>query len=126
MCAEEDRYIQFMAARAQPPPLTSGDTLHWDGRGAIAQDVALTQGAELGACTVLPVHGQLATGCQALPCVPTRPLSPHLSLLVPTIEWAKAAASLAFYLDPKLLLPPRPYRAPQRDRHPAVGPRAGG
>ena len=67
MCAEEDRYIQFMAARAQPPPLTSGDTLHWDGGDAIAPGVALTQGSEPGACAVLPVHRQLATGGRASP-----------------------------------------------------------
>jgi AraC-like DNA-binding protein len=106
MCAEEDRYIQFMAARATPPPLTSGDTLHWDGRGAIAPGMELTQGAEPGACAVLPVHGQLATGCRALPCVPTRPLGLLPSLPVPAIAWARAAASLTFYLDPRLLLAP--------------------
>ena len=93
MCAEEDRYRQFMAARAQPPPLTFGDTLHWDGREAIAPGGALTQGLEPGACAVLPVHGQLATGCQTLPGVPTS-------------AWARAAASLTFYLDPRLLLLP--------------------
>ena len=94
MCAEEDRYIQFMAVRAQPPPLTSGDTLHWDGGDAIAPGVALTQGSEPGACAVLPVHGQLATGCRALPCGPTRPLGLLLSRPVPAIDWARAAASL--------------------------------
>jgi hypothetical protein len=83
MGAAEDRYRQFMAARAQPPPLTSGDTLQWDGGDAIAPDVALTQGSEPGACAVLPVHGQLATGCQALPCVPRRPLGLLLSRPVP-------------------------------------------
>lgn len=101
MCAEEDRYIQFMAARAQPPPLTSGDTLHWDGRGAIAQGVSLTRGDEPGACTVLPVHGQLATGCRALPCEGTMPLGLLPSLPVPAIDWAGAAAPLTFYLEPR-------------------------
>jgi AraC-like DNA-binding protein len=106
MCGEEDRSRQFMAARAQPPPLTSGDTLHWDGGDALAPGVTLTQGSEPGACAVVPVHGQLATGCQALPCVPTRPLGLCLSRPVPAIDWARAAASVTFYLDPRLLLPP--------------------
>jgi AraC-like DNA-binding protein len=106
MCADEDRYRQFMAARAQPPPLTSGDTLHWDSGDAIAPGVALTQGSEPGACAVLPVHRQLATGGQPLPGVPTRPLGLLLSRPVPAIDWARAAASVTFYLEPRLLLPP--------------------
>ena len=95
-----------MAARAKPPPLTSGDTLHWDGGDAIAPGVALTQGSEPGACAVLPVHRQLATGGQPLPCVQTRPLGLLLSRPVPAIDWARAAASVTFYLEPRLLLPP--------------------
>ncbi len=96
MCEEEDQYIQFMAARATLPPLTSGDTLHWDGGGAESQGVELTQGAAPGACAVLPVHGQLATGYRAFPCVPTKPLGLLPSLPVPAIDWARAAASLGW------------------------------
>ena len=105
MCAEEDRYRQFMAARAQPPPLTSGATLHWDGGDALAPGVTLTQGSEPGACAVVPVHRPLATGCRALPGGATRPLGLLLSRPVPAIDWARAAASVTFYLDPRLLLP---------------------
>ena len=29
----------FAAERSQPPPLMSGDTFHWDGRGAASRSV---------------------------------------------------------------------------------------
>ena len=56
MGKEEDRYIQFMAERTKPP-LMPGDTLHWDGGGAVSQDVELTQGSEPVACPVFRSTG---------------------------------------------------------------------
>lgn len=106
MCEEEDQYIQFIAQRATLPPLTSGNPLHWDGRGAGDQGVELTQDAAPGACAVLPVHRRLATGCRVLPCVPTRLRGLLPALPGPAIDWARAAASVTFYLDPRLLLAP--------------------
>ena len=91
MGEEKDRYIQFMAERAKPPPLTSGDTLHWDGRGAVSQGVELTQGSEPVAC---PVYR--STGGWSLDLLPALP--------APAIHWARAAAALTFYLEPDLLL----------------------
>jgi hypothetical protein len=70
MGEEEDRYLQFMAARAKPPPLTSGDTLHWDGRGAVSQGVELTQGSEPVACSVCRSTGRWQLGL--LPAPSTR------------------------------------------------------
>jgi hypothetical protein len=34
----EDQYARWEAERATTPPLTSGDTLHWDGLGTVARD----------------------------------------------------------------------------------------
>jgi hypothetical protein len=93
MGEEEDRYLQFMAARAKPPPLTSGDTLHWDGRGAVSQGVELTQGSEPVVCSVYRSTGRWQLGL--LPAPPA-----------PAIDWARAATALTFYLDPGLLLAP--------------------
>jgi AraC-like DNA-binding protein len=93
MGEEEDRYLQFMAARAKPPPLTSGDTLHWDGRGAVSQGVELTQGSGPVVCSVCRSTGRWQLGL--LPAPPA-----------PAIDWARAATALTFYLDPGLLLAP--------------------
>src|SRR5712692_1439634 len=91
MGAEEDRYLQFMAARAKPPPLTSGNTLHWDGGDAVSHDVELTQGSEPVACPVCR-----STGSRQLDLLPALP--------APAMNWARAAAALTFYLDSGLLL----------------------
>jgi len=88
---EEDRYIQFMAERAKPPPLMPGDTLHWDGGGAVSQDVELTQGSEPVACPVFR-----STGSWQLDLLPAPPAR--------AIHWAEAAAALTFYLDSGMLL----------------------
>jgi AraC family transcriptional regulator len=90
MGEEEDRYLQFMAARAKSPPLTLGNTLHWDGTGAVSQDVELTQGSEPVACPVFR-----STDIWRLDLLPAPP--------APAIDRAMAAA-LTFYLDAGLLL----------------------
>jgi len=103
--SEEDRYARFMAERGQSPPLTSGDTLHWDGKGVASGSV--------GGMNVLEPMGrdaQLAlppaTEHQASPAESTRPMcflpSPH----IPETQWAREAARLTLYLDPELLLAP--------------------
>ena len=106
MCEEEDRYVQFMAARAQPPPLTSGDTLHWDGRGAVSQGVELTPGSELVARPVSRSTGSLQQDVGSLPRAPTRPLGLLSAPSAPAIDWARAAVALTFYVEPDLLLAP--------------------
>ena len=35
--ATVDRYARCVAERTISPPLTSGDTLHWDGLGAVSR-----------------------------------------------------------------------------------------
>jgi len=91
MGEEEDRYLRFMAARIKMPPLTSGNTLHWDGRDAVSHDVELTQGSEPVACPV-----SRSTGSRQLDLLPALPAS--------AMNWARAAAALTFYLDSGLLL----------------------
>jgi AraC-like DNA-binding protein len=106
MCEEEDRYVQFMVERAKPPPLTSGDTLHWDGRGAVSQGVELTQGSEPVACPISRSTGRWQQDAGALPRAPTRPLGLLPAPSGPAIDWMRAAVALTFYLEPDLLLDP--------------------
>jgi hypothetical protein len=106
MCEEADRYLQFMAARAQPPPLTSGDTLQWDGRGAVSQGVELTPGSEPVAYPVYRSTGSWQQDAGGLPQAPTRPLGLLPAPSAPVIDWVRAAVALTFYLEPDLLLAP--------------------
>ena len=107
----EDQYARFMAERAQPPPLTSGDTFHWDGRGAASRSVGRMHVSELTGCAVcleLPAEA----GHRASPSVSIRPMCLLPSPPVPAIDWAKEAARLTLYLDPELLLAPHHNRLP--------------
>jgi len=82
MDEEEDR---SRAARVETPPPTSGHTLHWDGTGAVSQDVELTQDAE-------PAAGLVgwSTDLWRLDLLPAPP--------APAIDRALATA-LTLYLD---------------------------
>jgi AraC-like DNA-binding protein len=86
---EDDPYTRFVTVRAKPPPLTSGDTLHWDGTSALSRSVACT-----------PVLEPVAHAA-----VPTRDIGFLPSSLALAVDWVTEAASLTFYLDPRLLLP---------------------
>ena len=102
---EDDPYTRFVTVRAKPPPLTSGDTLHWDGMSAMSQSVECTPVSESVAHVAVPMQCPPTTDPRAGPAVPTRdigllPFSPALA-----IDWVAAAACLTFYLDPDLLLP---------------------
>jgi AraC-like DNA-binding protein len=102
---EDDPYTQFVTVRAKPPPLTSGDTLYWDGMDALSRSVECTSVSEPVAPAAVPAPWPLAPDPRASPAVPTRdrcllPSSPAFA-----IDWATEAACLTFYLDPGLLLP---------------------
>jgi AraC-like DNA-binding protein len=103
--SEEARYTRFVAARARPAPLTSGDTLHWDGTSAVSRRVECPPVSEPGAHTAVPVPWPPAIAPRASPAVPTRDGGLLPSSLACTIDWVTEAASLTFYLDPRLLLP---------------------
>jgi AraC-like DNA-binding protein len=106
----ESRYARFVAERAQPPPLMSGDTFHWDGRGAASRSVGRMHVSEptvCAACLELP----LEAGDRASPTASTQPVCLLSSSPAPAIDWAKEAARLTLYLDPELLLAP-PTRLP--------------
>jgi AraC-like DNA-binding protein len=106
----EDRYARFVAERAQPPPLMSGDTFHWDGRGAASRSVGRMQVSEptvCAACLEVPPEA----GDRASPAASTRPVCLLSSSPALAIDWAKEAARLTLYLDPELLLAP-PTRLP--------------
>ena len=102
---EDDPYTRFVTVRAKPPPLTSGDTLHWDGMSAMSWSVECTPLSEPVAHAAVPAQSPPATDPRASPAVPTRdicllPSSPALA-----IDWVTEAACLTFFLDPGLLLP---------------------
>src|SRR6266571_7887308 len=101
----EDRYTRFVAERVKSPPLTSGDTLYWDGMGVASQGVGLTPGLEPVA-HVAWLAPPLVIGYRASPVVPTRPPGLLLVPPAPAIDWAKEAAALSVYLNPCLLLTP--------------------
>ena len=86
MSEEEDR---SRAARAETPPPTSGDTLHWDGTGVVSQDVELTQDSA-------PAAGLVGRSMDLwrLDLLPAPP--------APAMDRALAAA-LTLYLDAGLL-----------------------
>ena len=99
----EDRYARFVAERAQPPPLMSGDTFHWDGSGVASRSVGHTHVLEptmwAAWLTQPPEAGHPASLSGS-----TRPMRLLSSSPVPAIDWAKEAARLTLYLHPELLL----------------------
>jgi len=102
---DDDPYTRFVTVRAKPPPLTSGDTLHWDGMSALSRSVEFTSVSEPVAHAAVPVPWPPATDPRASPALPTTdrcllPSSPALA-----IDWVTEAACLTFYLDPGLLQP---------------------
>jgi len=101
----EDRYTRFVAERVKSPPLTSGDTLYWDGLGTTSQCEGRTPVSEpvAPAAWLAPA---LALDSRASLAVPTRPPGPRLSSPAPAIDWAREAATLSLYLHPCLLLAP--------------------
>jgi AraC-like DNA-binding protein len=102
---DDDPYTRFVTVRAKPPPLTSGDTLHWDGTSAVSRRVECPPVSEPGAHTAVPVPWPPAIAPRASPAVPTRDGGLLPSSLACAIDWVTEAASLTFYLDPRLLLP---------------------
>jgi AraC-like DNA-binding protein len=100
----EDRYTRFVAERVKSPPLTSGDTLYWDGLGAASQGVGRTPVLEPVAHTAW-LAPPLAMDSRASPVVPTQPPG-FLSPPAAAIDWAKEAAALSLYLHPGLLIAP--------------------
>src|SRR5438128_1232918 len=102
----ENRDTRFVQARLQPPPLTSGPPLHWDGLHGATGGAALTPGAALEARAAVPVQGARAgAGCAPLP-LPRWPWDPCIGSTVPAIDWAIEAARMTFYLAPRILLAP--------------------
>src|SRR4030095_3969434 len=89
----ESRYARFVAERAQPPPLMSGDTFHWDGRGAASRSVGRMHVSEPTGCAAW-VELPLEAGYRASPAVSTRPMCFVLPTPVLAIDWAKEAARL--------------------------------
>jgi hypothetical protein len=105
--AAEDRYAQFAMERATPPPLTSGERLHWDGGGIASRDLGLTPVSAPGTCAAVPAQGQLVAGARATLPITTQQRG-HLAVS-PALAgaWAMEAAGMTFYLAPALLVTAR-------------------
>jgi AraC-like DNA-binding protein len=102
---DDDPYTRFVTVRAKPPPLTSGDTLHWDGTSAMSRSGACTPVSEPVAHAAVPPPRPPATDPRASPAVPTRERGLLTSSPTHAIDWVTEAAHLTFYLDPGLLQP---------------------
>jgi AraC-like DNA-binding protein len=102
---EDDVYTRFVMVRAKPPPLTSGDTLHWDGRRTMSRRVECTPVAEPVAPAAVPAQAPPATAPRASPAVPTRERGLLPSPPARAIDWVTEAAGVTFYLEVGLLLP---------------------
>src|SRR5262249_37853807 len=90
--ATEDSYVQSVAARATPPLLLSGETLHWDGIGSVVRCWRPSEDV---------VPASLALGCQ-LPA-PIEAGGPGLASPTPMSAWAGKTAPMTLYLAPMLL-----------------------
>src|SRR5213594_2961491 len=82
---EGDPYTRFVTVRAKPPPLTSGNTLYWDGTSAMSRSVACAPVSESVAHADVPAQWPSATDPRASPAVPTRdrcllPSTPALAI----------------------------------------------
>jgi AraC-like DNA-binding protein len=98
-----ESYTRFIAERAKPPPLTSGVTRHWDGRGIASQGVGPTPLSAPEAHVAVPAQEQPGLERRASPPMTTWPLG--LIPASPTaVDWATEAAGMIFYLHPDLLL----------------------
>jgi len=107
----EDRYTRCVAERVKLPPLTSGDTLYWDGMGAASQGMGLAPALEpvAHAAWLAPPP---TIDSRAGPVVPTWSLDLLFSPAAPVVDWAKEASDLSLYLHPCLLLAPVHDRLP--------------
>jgi AraC-like DNA-binding protein len=99
----EDSYVQFITQYATLPPLTPGETLHWNGLSPAVRVMDLMPASEPVARLAIPAQGNPVTGPSVTP-----PLRSCLALPpAPAIDWAMVAASMTFYLAPGLLKPTR-------------------
>jgi hypothetical protein len=96
--SEAANYAQFIAERAKPPPLTSGDTRHWHGRDVASQGIGLLSVSDPVAYAAVPAQEQPGLEPRAIPPppMPMRPLRLISALPTPEIDWAMETAGLTF------------------------------
>src|SRR4051812_24046719 len=96
--ATADSYTRFAAERATPPPLTSGETLHWDGRSVASRGRELMPVSVPGACAGVPAQGLLLSGDHPAPPGTMRQQGRIGVLPAPEVAWGTEAASMTVYL----------------------------
>ena len=97
-----ESYTRFVAERAQPPPLTSGDRCHWDGLGLVSRGVELPARSKPVIPAAVPTHEREVPRHRDGPCTPPRSRRLFPALPPPVFDWATEAAGLTLYMDPAL------------------------
>ena len=93
-----DSYTRFVAARLTPPPLTSGEPLHWDGRSGASRGRDLLPGAVPGAGAGVQAQGPLLSGDHPSPPGTIQQRGRISVPPAPAVAWGTEAASLTVYL----------------------------
>ena len=94
--ATADSYTRFVAERTTTTPLTSGETLHWDGCSIASRGRELMSISVPGACAVVPPQGPLVSGDYPPDTMRQRGRIGVSS--APEIVWVTEAASMTVYL----------------------------
>jgi AraC-like DNA-binding protein len=104
---------RFAAERVHLPPMASSATYHWDGMGAVSQDIASNIDSEPDLADLPIAHSVTHASLQAQRHTSmAQHARPSLTLgdrcLVPSspplaMDWPREARRLTFYLDPRLL-----------------------
>ena len=64
-----ESYTRFMAERAQPPPLTSGDIRYWDGLALASHGIKLPSRSEPVAPAAAPAQERVVPRYRDRPCM---------------------------------------------------------
>jgi AraC-like DNA-binding protein len=104
--ATAESYTRFVAARITPPPRTSGETLHWDGRSVASWERERMPVSVPVACAVAPVEGPLVSGDYSTPPGTMRQRGRIGVPPVPEITWGTETASMTVYLALEFLVAP--------------------
>jgi AraC-like DNA-binding protein len=99
-----ESYTRFVAERAQPPPLTSGDIRYWDGLELASHGIKLPSRSEPVAPAAVPAQERGVPRHRDRLCTTSRPRGLLAAHPPPVLEWTTEAACLTLYVDPALLV----------------------
>jgi AraC-like DNA-binding protein len=99
-----ESYTRFVAERAQPPPLTSGDIRYWDGLALASHGIKPPSRSEPVAHAAVPAQEWAGPRHRDHLYTPPRPRGLLSALPPPVFAWTTEAAGLTLYVDPALLV----------------------